>query len=294
MKEDHKTKKGFIKLQHLFNFLDEDIEDLHTSSTQDIEQELKQAQIDVTDFKRRLSANIKALKKPSSQVEPSQWEEPIPAWMRTWSSLGDFLLNPSWKMSVASLLGFMLLTIFIIVNKPVPDDIPVYRGQKPGQQTDTGEDTRMQDDVTRLNQEINIYFDLGEYSKAVPLAQKVLELQELRRGANHIDVATAMNNLAVLYKRLGQIDEAERLYLKTLSIQKQWLGETHHQTLASMQHLAQLYEQQGETREAIVYYQNILNVRTETLGEDHEDVRALQGKIQALKDRPSNNIKESR
>ncbi|MCD4781160.1 MAG: tetratricopeptide repeat protein [Candidatus Omnitrophica bacterium] len=285
MKENKENKNKFNKVQQLFNFLDEDAEDSCSVSFRDIEEELKHAQIDVAGFKRQLKNNIEAFSAEQNQEGIESPREERPSLTDQWRSLWRSLYRPSWQMSLTSLLGLVVLTIIIVVNKPVPDDNPVYRGQGSVEQTDAGEVTVLDDDVARLNQEIQVLFDLQEYARAIPLAQRVLSLKKDQHGEDHLEAAMAMNNLAVLYKRSGHLDKAETLYLKSLSIELQWLGETHHQTLASFQHLAQLYEQRGEDRQSLIYYQKILNVRIATFGSDHGDVRSLEDKIRALQNR---------
>jgi tetratricopeptide (TPR) repeat protein len=73
-------------------------------------------------------------------------------------------------------------------------------------------------DMNALSQQIIQLRNQGRYSEAIPLAQRVVAIQQKTLGPEHPDVATSLNNLAVLYRVQGRYTEAEVLYKRSLEI----------------------------------------------------------------------------
>lgn len=58
----------------------------------------------------------------------------------------------------------------------------------------------------------------GEYSEAIPLAQRLLADMEKAHGPDHRDVAAALNNLALLYGSQGRDADAEPLLRRSIAL----------------------------------------------------------------------------
>ena len=76
----------------------------------------------------------------------------------------------------------------------------------------------------RLNREAMELSRVGEYDRAIVLAERAHELAEETRGPDHPEVAASLNNLASLYKVKGRYSEAEPLFLRSLAIAEQAPG----------------------------------------------------------------------
>jgi len=52
-----------------------------------------------------------------------------------------------------------------------------------------------------------LYYQKGDYEKALQFYQRALEIYETVLGPQHPDVATALNNLALLYHQTGDYEK---------------------------------------------------------------------------------------
>ncbi len=128
------------------------------------------------------------------------------------------------------------------------------------------------EEAKRLNQQVIQLKQQGKYNEAIPLAERVLEIQERILGENHLDVAVSLNNLAFLYDTQRQYDKAELLHQRSLAIKEGILGENHPSVATSLNNLAGLYKSQRQYDKAEALYQRSLAIREKTLGEDHPEV----------------------
>ena len=80
------------------------------------------------------------------------------------------------------------------------------------------------DEAGALNQQIIQLYNQGRYSDAIPLARRLLAINEKSLGSNHPAVASCLNILAELYHARGRYGDAERLYKRSLAIAEKALG----------------------------------------------------------------------
>jgi hypothetical protein len=73
-------------------------------------------------------------------------------------------------------------------------------------------------EAKQINNQVRQLYRQGRYAEAVPLAHKVLSIQEKALGPDHPDVATSLNNLAKLYREGGREMEAEVLKERAAAI----------------------------------------------------------------------------
>ncbi len=123
-----------------------------------------------------------------------------------------------------------------------------------------------------LNHSVMRAYQVGEYERAVSLAQRSLEIRQSWLGPDHPDVAQSMNNLAVLYKAQRQYDAAERLYKRSLAIREKALGPDHPDVATSMNNLAELCRAQGRYEAAESMMKGSLAIREKALGSEHPNV----------------------
>jgi tetratricopeptide (TPR) repeat protein len=131
-----------------------------------------------------------------------------------------------------------------------------------------------QNEITTLDRQIEQLRKEGRYSEAVPLAQRVLAIEEKALGPDHPDVAASLNSLGLLYKQQGRYADAEPLYKRSLAIREKALGPDHPDVALSLNNLAALYYNQGRYAEAKPLYKRSLAIREKALGPDHPNVAA--------------------
>ncbi|MCC2643710.1 MAG: Kinesin light chain-like protein [Nitrospira sp.] len=120
-----------------------------------------------------------------------------------------------------------------------------------------------------LNQQVEQLYRQGQYSDAIPLAQRSLELNEAQLGPEDPKTVTSLNNLALLYKSSGDYGVAESLYHRALAIRLRILGAEHPDTAVSLNNLGTYYEAVGNYPQAERLHQQALGIREKVLGRDH-------------------------
>jgi CHAT domain-containing protein/Tfp pilus assembly protein PilF len=113
------------------------------------------------------------------------------------------------------------------------------------------------------------YADLGDFSRAFPLAVRALEIAEKAQGAEHPDTGIRLNNLALLHRKTGQLDKALPLYQRALAIAEKALGASHPDTGTRLNNLARVYESLGQYDKALPLYERALGIAEQALGSEH-------------------------
>jgi tetratricopeptide (TPR) repeat protein len=116
-------------------------------------------------------------------------------------------------------------------------------------------------EVPELNQQAAQLYSQGRYSEAIPLAQRVLALEEETLGRDHPYVATALISLAELYLRQGRYADAEPLVARSIAIRQKILGPDHPDVATSLHELANLYQAEGRYADAEPLYKRSLAIR---------------------------------
>ncbi len=93
-----------------------------------------------------------------------------------------------------------------------------------------------------LNSETLSLYQKREYAKAVPIAEKALQVAETTFGSDHPHVAASLNNLAALYQAQGRYADAEPLYKQALAIDENLLGPVHPVVLSDRNNLEELHK----------------------------------------------------
>jgi tetratricopeptide (TPR) repeat protein/CHAT domain-containing protein len=112
---------------------------------------------------------------------------------------------------------------------------------------------------------------MGNYTKAEPLYQRALKINEKARGTDHPEIATVLNNLADLYRSMGNYAKAEPLLQRALKIYEKALGPDHPGTAVSLNNLAELSYLMGNYGKAEPLYQRALNINEKALGPNHRN-----------------------
>jgi tetratricopeptide (TPR) repeat protein/CHAT domain-containing protein len=120
-----------------------------------------------------------------------------------------------------------------------------------------------------LNNLANLYADMGQYDKPLPLYEQALAIKKKVLGEEHPDYANSLNDLAILYAYMGQYDKALPLFEQALAIRKKVLGEDRPSYTSSLNNLANLYSNMGQYDKALPLYGQALVIKKKVLGEEH-------------------------
>ena len=116
---------------------------------------------------------------------------------------------------------------------------------------------------------------MGDYTKAEPLLQRELKINEKARGPEHPDTAGNLNDLAELYYYMGDYSKAEPLFQRALKIREKVLGPEHPDTAKSVNNLAKIYYHLGDYAKAEPLFQRALKIDEKALGPEHPDTALI-------------------
>lgn len=100
--------------------------------------------------------------------------------------------------------------------------------------------------LTALNQ-LGIFYQnsqVGRYSEAVDIHEKVIDGFKEALGQNHLSTLTSQNNLSAALREQGRLEEAAELGLKTLESMMLSPGEDHPNTIITRNNLLMTYQRQ--------------------------------------------------
>lgn len=115
-------------------------------------------------------------------------------------------------------------------------------------------------DWNGLNDSLSYYYSKGELAKAIPFAQKMVELAGRENAAANERLGTALNNLAFLQQKTGSLTAAADNYRKSLEIRLVLNEADHADCLSVVQGLVTIFLAQGKNAEAIKMYSDYLQV----------------------------------
>ncbi len=129
----------------------------------------------------------------------------------------------------------------------------------------------------------DVYAHLGLYERAMPMVETALELQQLRLGPEHVEVAAALTSVASVYALQGKHAEAERLHRRALAIQERLVGRQDLQVAETLRNLAMVARFQGRGEESEQHARSALEIARETAGPDAAEtstfLRTLAGTL---------------
>ncbi|MBV9490586.1 MAG: tetratricopeptide repeat protein, partial [Verrucomicrobia bacterium] len=95
----------------------------------------------------------------------------------------------------------------------------------------------------------------GKYQEAIPLAERLLALDQKRFGPENAETARALNDLGQLYAAAGDYTKAEPLLRQALDARRRLLGPQHFATGATLGTLAAVYYATGNYAQAEPLFQ---------------------------------------
>jgi len=94
-----------------------------------------------------------------------------------------------------------------------------------------------------------VYVSCGEYTKALPLAQRALDLAETNEVSDS-ELSSCLIELAWVCKALRQFDQAQQVCERGLKLQKEVYDENHPYVAYTLRILSSIYQGQGDYQKA--------------------------------------------
>jgi serine/threonine protein kinase/tetratricopeptide (TPR) repeat protein len=124
-----------------------------------------------------------------------------------------------------------------------------------------------------------IYWDAGDFRRAIEQHEKALALRKAHLAANDPDTLESMNDLGQAFQSAGRLTDALPLLQETLKLRQAQLGPDHEETLWTMNRLAETLRALGRPAEALPLYEEALRVAKIVLGPDHQDTWIYMDKL---------------
>lgn len=117
-----------------------------------------------------------------------------------------------------------------------------------------------------------LYFARSEYDKALPLAQRAVELREKTLGKDDPAVAESLAVLGSVHQAKSEYPKAETELQRALKVREAALKDDHICVAQSANQLANLYQELSAYQKAEDLYTRALLIRQSKLGEDSLEV----------------------
>ena len=125
------------------------------------------------------------------------------------------------------------------------------------------------DETRRLNTKANNLWFAGNYSEALPLAERSLAIREKELGAEHASVGDALFVLANIWDDKGDYAKAGSLYQRALEIKEKAVGKDHISIAAILNNFGTHYKEKGEYEKAETLLRRALEIREKALEPNH-------------------------
>jgi eukaryotic-like serine/threonine-protein kinase len=112
---------------------------------------------------------------------------------------------------------------------------------------------------------------LGLYDRALPLAQRSLDLRREHAGPEADVTIDSMSQLGLVYERKAEFDKAEPLYTQAYELSVRRFGQDHRRTTFALHNLAMFLHTSGRPSDAEPLYRRALEQSTRALGPDHSE-----------------------
>jgi len=110
------------------------------------------------------------------------------------------------------------------------------------------------------------------FSKAEPVLQRALQINDENLRDDHPIVANSINNLAALYRIQGEYDKAEPLFKLAIQFREKAFGPESPEVAISLNSLSVLYSSQNKHEQAEQLLIRALKINKNALGAEHPDV----------------------
>ena len=144
--------------------------------------------------------------------------------------------------------------------------------------------TEHEDTATSYNNIGSVYWNQGNYPKALDYYFKALEIREKVLGTDHPDTATTYNNIGAVYDAQGDYPKALEYYYKALEVREKKLGTDHPDTATTYNNIGGVYYAQGDYPKALEYYYKALEIYEKVLGTEHPNTATSYNNIGGVYD----------
>lgn len=134
-----------------------------------------------------------------------------------------------------------------------------------------------------LNKQVIEMYQKKYYTKAIPTAQKALDVAESSFGPNSPETALSHNNLAMLYKKTKKYPAAEKSYLKSLSISEKLVGKDNPDLAVPLNNLAMYYESQRNYKKADEVSKRAITILENRYGSKNANTLQAKERYAAMK-----------
>ncbi|MBF0294053.1 MAG: tetratricopeptide repeat protein, partial [Magnetococcales bacterium] len=133
-----------------------------------------------------------------------------------------------------------------------------------------------------------VFEDSGEYDKAEPLLNEVLEGEKALLGAEHPNLLATRSRLAGVYRRQGRLHDAETLYAALLDEYRRLLGSEHQASINVMNNLGLVFENEGLYDQAEPLLRAALKSSQKLVGEENPETLAMLNNLALLHESQGN------
>ena len=120
-----------------------------------------------------------------------------------------------------------------------------------------------------MNKMVEVYNDIGKYSKALEISKEVYKKTREILGEDNPATLFLLNTLALTYQNTGNYVKALKLNKEVYEKRRKILGENHPDTLVTLNNLATLYGDMGDKEKELELNKEIYVKEKEILGENH-------------------------
>lgn len=132
--------------------------------------------------------------------------------------------------------------------------------------------------ATSLNYVGDIYLVKKNYKSAMPIFERLLQMQTEQFGPEHINLANTLDRLAVLYSREGSAVKADEMYKRAVGLREKAFGPDDPRVAQSEYALAQFYRGEQDYDRSAEHYKRALLIYGRVSGiKDPEFERASDG-----------------
>lgn len=124
-----------------------------------------------------------------------------------------------------------------------------------------------------------VYYNLGNYPKALAYYQKALAIAINNTNGNHLDIARSYSDIGSVYSKQNNYRQALDYYEKALAIWKKTANNEHPDAATLYNNIALAHSALGNTGQALNYLEKALIIKMKTLGSEHPDIATLYNNI---------------
>jgi tetratricopeptide (TPR) repeat protein len=127
------------------------------------------------------------------------------------------------------------------------------------------------DSLTEAMQEYHGLKHAGDFSGAMHVAKKALDIATTRHGREHVNTANVCHDIGGILRSMGDCQNAQRWYEEGLRVRVAQLGRRHPLTASSLNSLGMLFAEVEDYENAIAAMQAALDIMMQCKGPDDRD-----------------------